>query len=396
MPARKLRTGRRRPAAALAIGLAGAALLAACSSSGGGSDASPTSTSPVADGSTASATGSSLAGVCPSTIKIQTSWYPEAEKGAIYQIVGPDGTIDTNNGSYSGTVDGVTVSVLAGGPYLGNQSTIARMYSDSSILLGEVSTDDAIETAGSHPVVAVVAPMQASPKAVVFDPSVYHFTSIADVGKSGATILKAGEDASSDLLVAGGDISSSQLDYSWDGSPGRFVASGGKDVIIDYATEAPYSLEHLQQWGKPMSSILLTSGGYTSYENALSVTPQNEQKYSACLQKFVPIMQQAFVDYAKNPTPMNNQMIKYATEAKSPTVLTPASTAFADKVLVDKKILADGTDGVAGSFDTTRVTKLIASMTKVAGKLHVSIKSGLTAADIVTDKYLDTSISFGS
>jgi hypothetical protein len=387
MPLTMSRSARPRVALFTAASLAGALLLAACGNS---------SSSDSADSAASVPAGALSQAGCPSTVKIQTSWYPEAEKGALYQIVGANGKIDTKNGSYSGAVEGVTVSVLAGGPFLGNQSTTAKLYQDPSILLGEVSTDDAIETSKKQPVVAVVAPMQQSPKAIVFDPAKYDFKTVADVGKSGATVLKAGEDASSDLLVASGDIKASQLDYSFDGSPGRFIASAGKDVIIDYSTEAPYSFQQLKQWGKPLSSILLTDGGYTAYENALSVTPTNLTKYDSCLKALVPVIQKAIVAYAADPTPVNATMMKYATEAKSPTILTAASTAFAVKVMTEKGVLANGADGVAGSFDTARISKLITSMGPVATKQHLTLKSGLTAADLATDKYLDTSIKFGS
>jgi hypothetical protein len=369
-----------------------ASVLAACGSSASSTTAA---TTPTTSGSAAAGTGS-LTSVCPSTIKIQSSWFPEAEKGSIYQIVGPDGTIDTNKGTYSGTVDGVTVSIQSGGPYLGNQAVTARMYEDPSILLGEVSTDDAIEASAKTPVIGVLADLQKSPTGVIYDPSVYHFKTISDVGKSGATILKQGEDASTDLLTASGAISSSQFDYNYDGSPGRFITSGGKDVIIDYATEAPYNLEHLKQWGKPLDSILLIDGGYTSYENSLSVTPQNEQKYSACLKKFIPIAQQAIVDYAANPGPMNAALMKASHELRSPTTVTAGLNAYTDKVMKDNGILANGTDGVAGSFDTARVSKLIGSMQAVSKAQNVTFKSGLTASDLVTNQFLDGSIKIPS
>jgi hypothetical protein len=382
------RKGRLALTALVTLGVAGA--LAACGSSNDTSTA--TATTSAAGASNAAASGS-LASVCPSTIKIQTGWYPEAEKGGLYQIVGPDGTVDADNGSYNGTVDGVTVSILSGGPYLGNQPVTSRMYADSSILLGEVSTDDAIEVSAKNPVINVFAGMQKSPLGVIYDPTVYHFTSIADVGKSGATILTEGENAATDILMANGSINKSQIDFSYDGSPGRFISAGGKDVTIDYATESPYNLEHFKQWGKPLSSLLLADSGYSSYENALSVTPENEQKYSACLSKFIPLAQKALVTYATDPGPMNAALIKAATTLRSPTTVTAGLNAFTDKVMKDKGIIANGSDGVAGSFDTARVTKLISSMQSVAKAENLTFKSGLTAQDVVTDKFLDPSIS---
>ena len=95
-----------RGSAALAAAAAGIMLLAACGSSSQ-ETSSPGSVAPAA------ATGT-LSSICPSTVKIQSSWYPQPAKGALYQLVGANGAVDTKNGSYSAEVDGVTISVLAG------------------------------------------------------------------------------------------------------------------------------------------------------------------------------------------------------------------------------------------------------------------------------------------
>jgi hypothetical protein len=388
-----LTTRRRRAAPITSIAAIGAIVLAGCSSTSSGSPATSSGSSPVVAGSSPGASGGTLAGVCPSTVKIQTSWFPEPEKGAVYQLVGANGTVDKNKGTYSAIVDGVTISVLAGGPYLGNQSTIARMYQDPSILLGEVSTDDAILTSASQQVISVVAPLQKSPQAIIYDPASYKFTSIADVGKSNATILKAGEDAASDLLVASGAVKKSQLDYSYDGTPGRFVTSGGKDVFIEYASEVPYEYQHeITQWGKPLKSILLANAGYTTYENSLSVTPANKTKYNACLKALVPMIQKAIAAYAADPGPVDAAMIKYSQEIQSPTVLSTGLNDFSNQVMKQDGILANGADGTAGSFDTSRVADLITRLGPVAKSKNIALKSGLAPSGVVTNEYLDPSI----
>lgn len=373
---------RRRTAAVLAAGT-GLALLAAC---GDSSDDASTATAATGDGP--------LSGVCPSTVKIQSSWYPQPAKGAMYQLVGPDGTVDLDKGSYSGSVGGVTVSILAGGPFLGNQSVQARMYQDDSILLGEISTDDGIEISQDQPVIAVMATLQKSPKSVIYDPETYpDLTSIADVKATGATVLKAGEDASTDLLVANGGLDKDQVDYSWDGSPGRFVTADGKDMLIDYADQASYRFEHLEQWGKKVGAISLADAGYTTYENSLSVTAANKTKYDDCLKALVPMIQQAAADYAADPTPVDEAMETYATDADSPSTLSPESDAYSVDYYNQNGIFGAGTDGVVGSFDTDRVDQLITSMQPVLTEDNIDVPSDLSAADLVTNEYLDTTIT---
>ena len=57
-------------------------ILSAC----GSSDSASSDTTAAA----ATATGVSLADVCPSTIVVQTDWFPESEHGGIYQLMGDD------------------------------------------------------------------------------------------------------------------------------------------------------------------------------------------------------------------------------------------------------------------------------------------------------------------
>ena len=40
--------------------------------------------------------------VCPAKIVVQTNWFPEAEHGGTYQVIGPEGIIDGENGTYRG------------------------------------------------------------------------------------------------------------------------------------------------------------------------------------------------------------------------------------------------------------------------------------------------------
>ena len=43
-----------------------------------------------------------LTGVCPKTITLQTDWFPEAEYGAYFSLIGAKGTLDAKKGTYTG------------------------------------------------------------------------------------------------------------------------------------------------------------------------------------------------------------------------------------------------------------------------------------------------------
>ncbi|HEX4223505.1 MAG TPA: ABC transporter substrate-binding protein, partial [Pseudonocardiaceae bacterium] len=63
-----------------------------------------------------------LKGVCPDTVVVQTDWTPEAEHGGIYQLLGPNPTVDADHKKVTGTLvasgqnTGISVEIRAGGP----------------------------------------------------------------------------------------------------------------------------------------------------------------------------------------------------------------------------------------------------------------------------------------
>ena len=56
----------------------------------------------VACGSDDKGDGGAGGNVCPEKLKIQTDWFPEADHGWTYQMIGPDGKQDPQKGSYTG------------------------------------------------------------------------------------------------------------------------------------------------------------------------------------------------------------------------------------------------------------------------------------------------------
>ena len=88
----------------------------------------------------------SLAACAPTTVVVQTDWNPEAEHGGLYQLLGPNPSVDTDKKVVtgelmaSGGVDtGVKIEIRVGGPAIGFQQVTAQMYTDDSILLGYVA-----------------------------------------------------------------------------------------------------------------------------------------------------------------------------------------------------------------------------------------------------------------
>ncbi|MFM7262380.1 MAG: ABC transporter substrate-binding protein, partial [Acidimicrobiales bacterium] len=68
------------------------------------------------------------------------------------------------------------------------------------------------------------------------------------------------------------------------------------------------------------------------------------------------------------------------------------ATASVEKQLSDG-IVANSPDGTLGSFDTDRVTSFIGTAVPIFAKGGTKTKEGLAAGDLVTNEFIDPSIT---
>lgn len=380
-----------------ALACAGAAVaalsIAACSSS------SSSSSAPAAAGGTASATGA-LSGICPSTVEIQNNWTPEAEQGAYYELAASGGTIDSNQKTYTaplldpstGKATGVNVELLAGGPAAGYSNPEQLLYENQSILLGVDATDTQIQSYAKTPTIGVVTPMKLYDNVYFWSPAKHSFSSIADIGSSGATLLSYGTGGALNLYLEGkGELHKSQIDGAYNGSPADFAASGGNLVSGGYATYEPFYYSHdLTAWDKPISYQLIETTGYNPYSNTTFVTPANEKKYSACLTKLVPMIQRAQIKYLQSPSRVNQLIVQLSDAYKLGGAYTEAIANYADHTMLADRIISDPASGAFGSFDMARVNTLIGQLKSTNSV--TSLPSGFSATTLETNQYLDPSI----
>ena len=147
------------------------------------------------------------------------------------------------------------------------------MYQDDSITLGLVHTDDAVRFSKQLPTVSVVAPLEHSPLAVVWDPDEAQLQARGrTIGKSGAKILVFTKAVNYvPFLIAKGLVPDSSFDDSFDGSYSRFVA----DTSIlqqAFVTETPYRLKNeIKQYGRDVGELLVSKSGYDPYLSSVAV-----------------------------------------------------------------------------------------------------------------------------
>ncbi len=345
--------------------------------------------------SNASAPSSELAQACGERIVIQTDWFPEPEHGGTYQLIGDSGRVDPERGAYQGEIGdtGVKLEIRAGGPYTGSQNVTSLMYQDDDILMGYVNTDEAVRNSGQLPTVGVFALLDKSPSALMWDPAKYDFQTLDDIGKSSAKVLYFEGTAFIDYLVGNGAIRPDQLDASYDGSPSRFVAEG--DVVQEaFATNEPYKYEHdIPQWGKPVDFLLVSSGGYEPYPANLSVRPETLEEKRECLRLLVPMMQQAQVDYLRDPGPVNQALLRIVDELASSWTLSEGGVADAVTKMRELKIAGNGPDGTLGSVDMDRLQRMIKILQPIFESQGITtVKPDVAPEDLSTNEFIDSGI----
>jgi hypothetical protein len=341
----------------------------------------------------------SLAGTCPSTIVIQTDWDPESEYGVYYHMLGPDPKIDTQHKRVTGPLvvegknTGVQLEVRTGGPSIGFEPVSSQMYKDTSITLGQVSTDEAIRFSNKQATQAVVAPMEKSPFMIMWDPATYpQFGTIADIGKTDTKVLYFEGDTYMAYLTGTNILKKSQVDGSYDGKPANFVAADGKVAQAGFATSEPYIYEHeVKQWAKPVKYALVNEAGYPFYPQALSIRAADKDKLAPCLKKLVPIVQRAQVDFLANPEKTNALVLDLVKQYNTGWVYTEGLANYAiEKMRAD--FVKNGSDQTLGNFDTARVQRMIEIVTPIFTAQNQPPKAGLKPEDIATNEYIDTSI----
>src|SRR6266498_1216454 len=375
----------------LTAALAEALLAGACTSaSGGDTNAVP----PAANASL------NLKGVCPDPVVVQSSWFPQAEHGAVYQLLGNGYRIDAAHKRVTGPLTvggkstGIRLELRAGGPAVGNQTAAALMYQDPAITLGMMNPDQIIQLSKDQPVVGVVAPMEIDPQIILWDPKSHpDWHTIADIGQTNTKVLYFQGNTYMDYLLGSGILRRSQVDGSYDGSPAAFVASGGKIAVQAYATTEPYTYQHeVRSWGKPVAYQLVYDTGYPNYANVLAVRADKQAALAACLARLVPIVQQAQVDFMAKPAPTIDLLVKLAGAYRGGFVYSRGNAEFAVQQMRQLGIVDNGRDATLGNFDPARLQRLIDIVGPISAGQRKPIRQGLTSEQVGTNQFIDPAI----
>ena len=169
----------------------------------------------------------------------------------------------------------------SGGPATDFKLVSEQMYTDKSITLGQVNTDEAVRFASNQPTLAVAAPMEISPFMIMWDPKTYpEFNIIADIGQTNAKVLYFKGDTYMEYLIGSGILRKGQIDDSYDGSSTKFLAGKGATTQAGFATSEPYIYANdLKEWNKPLNYALVNDTGYPFYPRRCRSAPPTSRSW---------------------------------------------------------------------------------------------------------------------
>ena len=339
-----------------------------------------------------------LKGVCPDSIVVQTSWYPESTHGGLFELLGDDYTVDKARKRATGPLishgkdTGVKLEIRAGGPALGNEPVSALMATDKSITLAQQATEEQVlGWASGQPTVAVIAPFDVDPVVFIWDRKRHpEFNNLQDVGQTSTKVLTF-RSANIDYLLGAGILRPSQVDYSYDGSPSRLLAD--RSIVVGgFSTNEPFIYRSL---GVDVGYQYVSETGYPDYRNMLVVRRDAQARLSGCLKKLVPVLQQGMIDFMVNPEPVLRLIVRIDDEYASPYPYPIEQARAGVKVIKSDGLVENPASmrGAAfGAIDPDRVKRMLAILRPIYGAQKKSVPGDATPDTLATNEYLDASL----
>jgi hypothetical protein len=302
---------------------------------------------------------------CPTELVIQTDWFPELEHGGTYQLIGPDGTADADTVSYSGpiqeqyAVGGIeTITIKTVNFDKSNASVLADGDADMAYL----TASDVIKDSGAIPLVAIAKTLDQDPQMVMWDPEQYDIQEPADIAETGAQVLHFPGTSYIDYMIAQGFMTEDQSNPSYDGSDAAWVAGSGDVIQQGFATNEVYKYENDIAWkdGGPADVEFFTVAdlGFENYPAVITMLQSRVDELDSCLTELVPVMQQAWIDFLDDPTPITDAMIEINETHAGFWGLSEGLNAAGMELVESDGFAVNSPDGTYCSLDPERMQAL--------------------------------------
>ena len=132
----------------------------------------------------------------------------------------------------------------------------------------------------------------------------------------------------------------------------------------------------------------LHDAGFEVYSQTLAVVPDRLEELRPCLEQFVPIVQQAAIDYIGAPDRANAVIIDAVEQYDDFWTYDEGLAQYSVETQRELGLVGNGPDGTLGNMDEERVQGVIDQI-RDAG---LDVPEDLTVADLVTNEFVDANI----
>lgn len=346
-----------------------------------------------------------LAEVCPSPLIIQKDWLMQAEHGPMVQLIGAGGEMAA--GMYSGPLGatGIELQLLEGGGGIGlgdGETAYSALFMGNSKAgviphLGYQELDNAFIFSDQFPTVGVFAPLDIAPTALMWDEGTYPdgFRSIADLqafaaSDAGKIYISTIQRTYGAYLVGAG-VPEETFVEGYRGDLENFVVNNGTWLNAGFVTSEAYKLANGSNWEKPIGSATLNELGYPNYTGMVSVSASRMDELAPCLEKLVPIFQQAAVDYITDPSEVQGVIVEFVEGGFAAPWWSesPDLVSYAAETMAAQGIIGNGSNAAIGDFDMDRIAAMLEI---VRPALDERSNPDVTSEDVVTNRFIDPAI----
>lgn len=336
-----------------------------------------------------------LRDACSSPIVVQTDWYPQAEHGGIYELLGSDYVVDATRGATTGSLvfqgvdTGVDLEIRAGGPFI-ESPVVTEMFLDGGIMFGYVGTDVALSRYAEAPTLAVFNALVKNPQVILWNADKHpDAVTIADIAQEVAAVSVFGDRPFMRYFVAKGAIPPEKVDGNYKGS----LLLATDDVAHQgFATSEPFRYSTLESGSINTAFELIHDAGWTSYPQNLAINKLRLEALRPCLSKLVPLMQQAQIDFVSNPERTIVTLLDVVAKLDTSWSQSAELAAYAVQAMNDLGIVGNGSTLTFGDFESPRIDEFIALAVPILREQGLEVPD-VTPADITTNEFLNPAIS---
>ena len=337
----------------------------------------------------------SLADVCSPTVAIQTDWYPQAEHGGIYELLGSDYVVDATAGTTTGPLvvdgvdSGVNLQIRAGGPFI-ESPVVTEMFLDDTIMFGYVGTDVAISRYAEAPTLAVFNALTINPQIILWNADKHpQVSTIAEIAGAVAAVSVFGDRPYMRYLVAQGVVPPEKVDTNY---KGNLLLATDNIAHQGFATSEPYRYRTLESGAITTAYQLVHDAGWTSYPQNLAINKLRLEELRPCLAALVPVMQQTQLNFVDEPERTIATIIDVVTQLNTSWSQTPELARYAVDTMQQLDLVGNGTTPTFGDFESPRIDDFIALATPILREQGRTIPD-IQASDLATNEFLDTAIT---